>query len=368
MKKQLIMFFVLLGFLACGKDDELPEQPIDDNEIYFPPATTTVWNTITPESLNWNASAINELYDFHSENNSRAFIVLKNGEIVIEKYWGKNITNTSSFDQNTNWYWASAGKSLTAFLVGLTQQEGLIGIEDKTSDYLGSNWSSLSLEKENLIKVKHQLTMTSGLDYNVSDLDCTDEDCLQYKDDPGNQWFYHNAPYTLLEKVVSNAAGVTYNKFTDDRLESKIGMAGTWIASGDNNVYWSTARAAARFGLLILNKGKWEYSQILTNTDYFKAMVNSSQDLNPSYGYLWWLNGKKTITYPGLSTSFNTSLAPNAPEDLFAAMGKNGQFIDIVPSENLVVIRFGESPDGSLVPVGFHDEMWQKLEAVRNPD
>ena len=97
-------------------------------------------------------------------------------------------------------------------------------------------------------------------------------------------------------------------------------------------------------------------------------MVNSSQDLNPSYGYLWWLNGKKAITYPGLSTSFNTSLAPNAPADLFAAMGKNGQFIDIVPSENLVVIRFGESPDGSLVPVAFHDEMWQKLEAVRNPD
>jgi len=368
MIQRLLVFFVLLGVMACGKDDELPEQPIEDNEMYYPPITNSEWNTVTPESLDWNVSAINELYDFHSENNSRAFIVLKNGRIVIEKYWGKNITNTSSFDLNTNWYWASAGKSLTAFLIGLAQQEELIDIEKMTSEYLGENWTNLSLEKENLIKLKHQLTMTTGLDYNVLDLDCTDADCLDYKTDPGRQWYYHNAPYTLLEKVVSNTAGVTYNKFTDDRLEDKIGMAGTWIASGDNNVYWSTARSTARFGLLILNNGKWEDNQILTDTDYFNAMVNSSQNLNPSYGYLWWLNGKKAITYPGLSTSFNTSLAPNAPTDLFAAMGKNGQFIDIVPSESLVIIRFGESPDSSLVPVEFHDEMWQKLEAIRMPD
>ena len=43
---------------------------------------------------------------------------------------------------------------------------------------------------------------------------------------------------------------------------------------------------------------------------------------------------------------------------------KNGQFIDVIPSENLVVIRMGETPDGNLVPIQFHDEMWERLIAI----
>lgn len=68
----------------------------------------------------------------------------------------------------------------------------------------------------------------------------------------------------------------------------------------------------------------------------------------------------------GLSTSFNTKLSSNTPNDLIAAMGKNGQFIDIVPSQNLVVIRMGEAPNGTLVPIEFNDEMWKKLNSVLN--
>jgi CubicO group peptidase (beta-lactamase class C family) len=212
---------------------------------------------------------------------------LKEGKIAVEKYWGNNILNTASFDQNTNWYWASAGKTLTAFLVGLAQEKGLLDIQDKTSDYLGPNWTSLPPEKENLINIRHQLTMTTGLDYHVPDIFCTDPECLQYGQDAGTQWFYHNAPYTLLEQVVSNAAGVPYNQFTDTELESQTGMSGQWIRSGFNNLYWSTARDAARFGLLILNKGQWKDTPVMTDIDYYNAMITPSQDLNPSYGYLW---------------------------------------------------------------------------------
>jgi hypothetical protein len=59
-------------------------------------------------------------------------------------------------------------------------------------------------------------------------------------------------------------------------------------------------------------------------------------------------------------------LSTNAPSDIFAAMGKNGQFIDVVPSRKIVVIRMGEAPDNSLVPITFHDDMWGKINSIIN--
>lgn len=360
---RFLFLLLLIGLLACGKENNEPETELG---YYFPPISSDVWETSTLESLNWDEAATNELFNFLSDNGTRAFILLKDGKIVLEKYWGTNILNTTPFTKTTNWYWASAGKTLTAFLVGLAQEDGLLNIDNKTSDYLGKNWSVLPSEKEDLITIKHQLTMTTGLDYRVANSDCTAPSCLQYKADAGTQWFYHNAPYTLLEDVVSSASDMTYNKFTDEKVESKIGMNGTWIHSGDNNVYWSTARDAARFGLLLLNKGVWDDVEIMADKAYFSSMINSSQNLNPSYGYLCWLNGKASVIFPGLPTSFNISLSSNAPSDLFAAMGKNGQFIDVVPSENIVVVRMGEAPDNALVPVTFHNDMWAKINAIIN--
>jgi len=343
---------------SCKKeDDQVPQ----DASKYFPPINSSDWQTASPETLGWNTSNLDSLYNYLSENGTRAFIVLKDGKIVFEHYWGKTIINIGSFNQNSVWYWASAGKTITAFLVGIAQQEGLLNINNKTSDYLGVGWTLMDPEKEALILIRNQLTMTTGLDYQVSDLDCTEPSCLIYKADAGTQWFYHNAPYTLLKDVVSNASGMSYNAFTNEKLGSKIGMTGEWRTNGSNNVYWSTARDMARFGLLILNQGSWDGKQIMTDNDYFEAMTHSSQSLNPSYGYLWWLNGQSSIRYPGLPISIKAELASNAPKDLIAGAGKNGQFVDVVPSMNLVVIRMGEAPDGSAVPIQFHNEMWKQL-------
>ena len=361
---RIILLLLLLGFMACEKNEPETPDPAVEPQLYFPPTTTDTWATVPPSILNWDEQVLNELYDFLQTNNTRAFIILKDGKIVVEKYWGNNILNSASFDQNTNWYWASAGKALTAFLVGLAQEKGVLSIEDKASDYLGPNWTSMPLEKENLITIRHQLTMTTGLDYTVPDNHCTDPECLQYRAEPGMQWFYHNASYTLLEQVVSKAAGVQYNEFTDVELENKIGMSGQWIRSGYNNLYWSTARDAARFGLLVLNKGKWKDTPIMTDMAYYNAMVTSSQDLNPSYGYLWWLNGKSAVILPGLTSPILTDIAPEAPSDLFAAMGKNGQVIDIVPSQDLVVVRMGEAAGDGLISIQFHDNMWEILGRV----
>ncbi|MCB9256992.1 MAG: serine hydrolase [Chitinophagales bacterium] len=336
----------------------------EEEELYFPPLVGNTWERKSLATLEWDSTASLDLENYLASNGTRAFIILQNGRIVMERYWGNNITNTSSFQENSLWYWASAGKTLTAFLVGIAQEENLLSIEDKSSDYLGQGWTNMSLAQENNIKIKHQLMMTTGLDYTAADLDCTDDTCLVYLNEPGTQWYYHNAPYTLLESVVANASSETYNAFTDSRIEAKTGMDGTWIQQDYLNVYWSTARDAARFALLLLADGTWDGTPVLSDQTYLNQMRNTSQNLNESYGYLTWLNGKPSIIYPGLASPLGLQLSPNAPADLYTGMGKNGQFIEVVPSLNLVVIRMGEAPDNSLVPTQFHDDMWLRIKAM----
>ena len=362
MKKYL--FFLLLIFFSCSNDETQTSEPVVDN-LYFPSIDSDQWETINPEELNWDSVSIDNLYNFLQLNNTRAFIVLKDGKIILENYWGNNFSNTAPFDKNSNWYWASAGKTLTAFLVGIAKDNGILSIEDSSSIFLGNGWTNLEESQESLIKIKHQLTMTTGLDYEVDDLNCTTPNCLNYKDTPGTSWFYHNATYTLLKDVIENASETTYNDFTNQKVKMKIGMGGSWIQSNYNNIYWSTARDMARFGLLILNEGVWDNQVILSDTNYFSNMVNTSQQMNESYGYLWWLNGKDSLIPPGMTIPIQSSLASNAPNDLIAGMGRNGQYLDVIPSQNLVIIRMGEAPDSDdLLPINFHNEMWSYLNGI----
>ncbi len=255
---------------------------------------------------------------------------------------------------------------MTAMLVGIAQKEGLLNINNKTSQYLGTGWTSLPLAKEDLITVRHQLTMTTGLDDAVTpDNDCTLPGCLVYKADAGSRWAYHNAPYTILDKVVENASGMTYNAYFQQKIRDKTGMNGLWVKTGYNNVYYSTARSMARFGLLMLNKGKWDQTAVLNDTTYFNTQVNTSQTLNLSYGYLTWLNGKASYMLPTVQFVFSGMLVPNAPSDMFSALGKNDQKVYVVPSQKLVVIRMGE-PAGNvqLALSSFDNELWGKLKAV----
>ncbi|MFZ4057822.1 MAG: serine hydrolase domain-containing protein, partial [Ferruginibacter sp.] len=333
-----------------------PTPPV--TPLYFPPTSGSTWDNVTPASLGWNETELNNLYTFLQTKNTKAFIILKNGKIVAEKYFG-------TFTADSTWYWASAGKTVTAMLVGIAQKEGLLNINDKSSQYLGTGWTSLPLAKENLITIRHQLTMTSGLDDNVPDRDCTTPSCLIYKADAGTRWAYHNAPYTLLDKVIESASGQTFNAYFQSKIRNKVGMTGVWLPSGSNNVYFSNARSMARFGLLMLNKGQWDLTPILNDSSYFNAQINSSQSINPAYGYLTWLNGKTSFMMPTLQTLFPGSLTPNAPADMYAALGKNDQKVYVVPSQKLVVIRMGEAAGSTQLAISsFDNELWGKLKNV----
>jgi len=361
MKNAILIFGFFLFLLAsCSKNNEpMPNPPIVPETTYFPPVGSSDWQTTTPASLGWNETQLNDLYTYLQSKGTKAFIILKNGKIVSEKYFG-------SFTVDSNWYWASAGKTMTAFLVGIAQKEGILNINNKSSQYLGTGWTSLPLAKEDLITVRHQLTMTTGLDDNVQpDNDCATPACLVYKADAGTRWAYHNGPYTILDKVVENASGTTYNNYFQQKIRNPIGMNGLWLKTGYNNVFYSSARSMARFGLLLMNKGKWDQTTIMNDTNYLNAQINTSQNLNPSYGYLTWLNGKTNYMLPTLQTVFPGMLVPNAPAEMYSALGKNDQKIYVVPSQKLVVIRMGESAGNVMLAVSsFDNEMWGKLKGV----
>jgi CubicO group peptidase (beta-lactamase class C family) len=354
-----ILFGIVL-FVSCKKstDDGAVVDPVPAEPLYFPPLTGTDWQTKTAASLGWNETLLNDLDVYLQSKNTKAFIILQNGKIVKEKYFG-------TFTADSLWYWASAGKTLTAFLAGLAQEDGVLNINNKTSQYLGTGWTSAPLVKENLITVRHQLTMTTGLDDGVPDNDCTTPSCLIYKADAGTRWAYHNAAYTLLYKVIENATGQSYNTYFNSKIRSRIGMNGAWVNTGFLNIYYSNARSMARFGLLVLNKGKWDQATIMADNNYFDAMVNTSQNINQSYGYLWWLNGKTSHMLPQTQFVFSGNLVPTAPSDLISALGKNDQKVYVVPSQKLVVIRMGESAGNVQMALSsFDSELWGKLKSI----
>jgi len=321
-------------------------------QTYFPAKFSKTWDTLSPQRFGWCDNRIDSLYKLLEEGNSKGFILLKDGKIVLEKYFNGHTVDS-------NWYWASAGKSMTAFMVGLAQEQGKLKITDSSSHYLGSGWTNETSEQEGKITVLNQLTMTSGLNDLLGD--CTTPNCLLYKADPGTRWAYHNAPYTLLDQVVENATGQNYNTYFQQQITLKTGITGLWFRSGFNNVLGSNTRSMARYGLLTLNKGIWDGDTIMHDLTYFNNMVSTSQNINKSYGYLWWLNGKSSFMLPGSQVVFNGSLVPNAPSDMFAGIGKNGQYCCVIPSQNMVVIRMGESPDSALVPTDFIDKIFGKI-------
>lgn len=355
MKKIYFLPILLFFLLSCSSDSSSPN-PVDE-QMYFPPSDgSTTWETKSIADLGWNQSAVQPLVDYLELKHSKSFIILVNGRIVMENYF-------NGHSATTPWYWASAGKTLTSTVTGIAEQEGLLNINDKVSDYLGTGWTSAPLAKENLITCKNLLSMNSGLNDALGD-DVSPAN-LQYVADAGTRWAYHNV-YVKLQDVVAEASGQTWTNYFNTKLRDKLGMTGgSWINSGEDlSVYWSTTRNMARFGLMALNKGKWN-GNVVVNETYFNAASSTSQNINLAYGYLWWLNGKASYHLPQTQLQINGSIIPTAPNDMFMALGKNDQKIYVIPSKKMVVIRMGDAADDvNLALSDFDETLWEKISAL----
>ena len=121
----------------------------------------------------------------------------------------------------------------------------------------------------------------------------------------------------------------------------------------------------ARFGLLLLAKGIWDDTDLLQDTAFFYQMTHASQDINHAYGYLTWLNHTTEFMLPEYQFVYPGNFAPSAPLDMFAAIGRDGQYICVAPSQNLVWIRMGENPDQLNVPILMVNDIWDYINTLQ---
>lgn len=347
-----LIFFLLFILLSCTK-----KMSSTTDTFYYPPNNNTTWETISVSEAGFNVGAVQPLKDYLSSSNTKSFLLIKNGKIVMEEYYNGH-TSAST------WQWNSAGKTLVSAITGIAQEDGFININNKVSNYIGNGWTSTTLEKENLILVKHLLTMTSGLnDQNQ----LVTKPNLTYLADAGSRWSYHNVFQKLID-VVADATNQNFENYFNSKLRDKIGMDGFWNFGAIFKIYHSNTRSMARFGILALNKGKWNNEQII-NQNYFDECIHTSQNINPSYGYFWWLNGKSSYILPNTQTVYNSTLIPNAPSDLIAAMGAEDQRLYIIPSKKIIIVRMGNASNPSnpsYALSGFDSTLWSKLSPLIN--
>ncbi|MGB3800648.1 MAG: serine hydrolase [Lewinella sp.] len=332
---------------------------LSGQQLYFPPVTGSEWRQRSATELGYDTEAIDRLYNYLEQVNSKAFLLLEDGEIVLEHYM-------NGFGPDSLHYWASAGKTLLSAAVGIAAAADDIDLNASSSDYLGTGWTSCEANEEARITVLDQLRMTTGMD-DTGTLGCTDVECLRCVAEPGARWAYHNAPYTLLHDVIEAATGQTPTQYIRRHFRNATGIAGAYLPLGDDlRVFFSTPRVMARFGLLLLAKGRWSNTQLVP-ADYVSRMSTTSQPHNQSYGLLTWLNGQPTHMLNGSREVFEGPLLADAPSDAYFAAGANGQFLNVVPSRGLVWLRLGDEPSagtGEYVGADFNNEIWKRVNGV----
>lgn len=310
----------------------------------------------------WDIAALEDVFSYAQAQHSSGLVIVRHGRLVAERYWtlaaaGADDYQRMRYDTTADGRSledvASVQKSVVSFLVAVAVKKGLIDIEAPVSAYLSPGWSGAKAEAEKAIRVRHLLTMTSGLAPDLSP-----------EARPGERWRYNTRAYSRLVKVLETVAGLDINTLTRQWLTGPIGMQESewrprlWVDGGldANSIgFVTSARDLGRFGLLMLGQGTWAGGGLQADAGYLKASTRPSQDLNPAYGFLWWLNGQSYQT----SERSTGELIPAAPADLYAAQGALGRKLYVIPSLDLVVARLGAQPEAD-----FNQQFWLRLMAA----
>jgi len=170
---------------------------------------------------------------------------------------------------------------------------------------------------------------------------------------PDTHWDYNNSAIQTLSRVLKVATGMEAAEYAQQKLLGPIGMADSKMkkdSSGGTLTFMgldSTCRDMARFGNLMLDGGSWGGTQVIPQA-WVKESTSPSQQLNPGYGYLWWLNTKSDPAGAAQATggtaeagSGPRQLAPGVPEDAFFALGLGDQHIAVFPDSGVVAVRLG---------------------------
>jgi CubicO group peptidase (beta-lactamase class C family) len=347
----LFLLLLMIPLMGCGSEETGPQfGPHSHPPEYWP---TDDWRSIDAAEVGMDAVGLQQVYDYvaNPNINVQGFVVIRNGYIVCEGYFGK-------FDMNSTHESFSAAKSFTSALIGIAIEKGYLSGVDET---IGTFFPQLNEpgmdEAKKEITIKHLLTMTSGLEWNEDDyLDLFrndaigmlfNPDLIRYVLDkpllyaPGEHWYYSTGDSMLLSGVIQNATDMTAYQFALEHLLRPIGLSQIrWLQVRPGYTHGgmgiqATVREFAKFGHLYLKKGRWDSRQVVPESWVEESLApvrsfSNGEVISNEYGYQWWL-------LPSL-IGYEHSIVPPST---FLAWGIFSQQIFIVPEEDIVAVRVG---------------------------
>ncbi|GLQ89772.1 serine hydrolase domain-containing protein [Dyella flagellata] len=289
---------------------------------------------------------------------TKAVVVLHDGHLIAERY-------APGYGPQTPIWGHSITKSVMQALIGILVRQGQLH-PDQAAPIAA--WASPT-DPRHAITVDQLLRMDSGLPFDETEGPVNPATHMWFREAdtaayaarmplahaPGTAWGYSNLSYALLSKLVGEASGGTAadaEKFVRDELFAPLGMnhsvietdvSGSLLGSG---FMYGSARDFARFGQLYLDDGVVDGKRILPEG---WATYAHSQTLDTGYGAGFWTNLVNQGSVPVWDAPWGM---PQLPKDMFYARGAFGQYVIIVPSEHLVVVRMGLSVQGGSTGIG----------------
>lgn len=362
-----------------GSDSgELPDACMPDGAWPDPD-----WTLGDPAAHGFDVAALEDAVAYAESEESYCLLVVKDGELVLERYFGDATADTPM----KSW---SIAKSYVSAIVGIALDRGELGsIDDSIAQYL----PELAGDPREAVTLRHLLSMTAGLYQDVLDdmagmftaMDMTAKAmATTLHSDPGTAWQYSNVAVQLFEPIF-RSLGTRADDYARTNIWDKIGMDAQWYLdpAGNPALYMNvlaTCRDHARFGYLLLRHGCWAGEQVIPEA-WLADATHASQDMNLGYGHYFWLGaGDPTLDLVDSSPLDRGALHPGAPGDAFCAVGLGSQFIEVVPSLDLLVVRMGhaavEDLEGNPFPIlevfellgegeqQVHDEIVQRVFAA----
>lgn len=305
---------------------------------YWP---TSSWREATPEQVGMDSELLAEmLEDIHVQGyRIDSVSIIRDGFLVLDAYF-------QPFKSGEKHIIHSCTKSIVATLIGIAISEGYIeSEEEKVVDLFHDKEIDLSDSRKSEITLADLLMMGSGLKCRDSYLYqwqglkemSASEDWAAYvlnlpmEADPGTKFEYCNGGSYTLSAILQESSGMTSLEFAQHHLFDPLEITNvSWpITPEEINPGWGdmylTPLDMAKIGYLYLNEGRWGGQQVVP--EKWIAEATSPQitagTLSDSYGYQWWIDNG----------------------GYYMALGYAGQYIIVVPEENLVVVFTSQLPD-----------------------
>ena len=293
-------------------------------------ATPQPW----PISPDYNKVRPSErLETLQKQTGTVAFLVIKNDSIISESYY-------DDYDKDSKSNSFSMAKSVVSAALGKAIMEGKIKNLDQP---VGDFFPEFREGKSANMTVGDLSSMASGLDwdesyyspFSVTTRAYFDEDlasvALGQKSvtDPGKAFKYLSGNTQLLAMVIEKATGQSLADYVSNNFWKPTGAEheALWQTDREDGIVKaycciaSNARDFARFGKLYLQNGKWNGTQILDSAFIAKS-IQPRFAISPEYGYGWWLSDYKD-------------------KDIFYMRGHLGQYVIVLPKENMIIVRLG---------------------------